>query len=179
MKASRPALGLWISFFLLAFLSLPLAVAEIGDHLYLDVGGGWELGYEDETEQAFILEFVRPGETVDNWSELLTVQGFATSGRRYRVSLRAAVDAMEERISARCRNTVWRILNEKPDRVVYYWRIFRCKGEEDQAEIAAYIAGDSTLFRVGYTSKTAYGLTSGERARWQDVFLEAEVIPVQ
>jgi hypothetical protein len=39
--------------------------------------GNWELGYSSEDDTEWIYEYVRPGQTVENWMELATVQNDA------------------------------------------------------------------------------------------------------
>ena len=98
-------------FFLLLSLFSVMAVAM--DVLHMDFGGGWELGYEYEDPNYFILEFVPDGQTVNNWSKLLTFQGFPLSHKPHRKTLRTYVNRMERRVRSRCRNTIWTVLWER------------------------------------------------------------------
>ncbi|MEA2078948.1 MAG: hypothetical protein U9P00_03670 [Pseudomonadota bacterium] len=163
-------------FFSILLLSLFPATVVGTDVLRMDFGGGWEFGYEHEEPGYFILEYVPTGQTIDNWSHLLTFQGFAVHTKPHRITLRNKVERLEKRMRTRCKNTIWKVLWEKEDRVIYEWRVFRCPEVESQAEIAAFIAGNSTLFRTAYTLKTKNGMGRGDRNWWERVFLDAEVI---
>lgn len=162
---------------LLPLLALP-ATAKGIEALDIDFGEGWELGYvaEDRQTGVFINEYVPIGQTVENWSNLLTFQGFPVRVKPHRITLRSYVDLLEKRMRARCMNTMWSVLWEKNDRVIYRWHISRCPGQDDQAEIAAFIAGDTTMFRVAYTKKTSTGMGAADRNWWERVLLAAEVV---
>ncbi len=64
---------------LLLCVLLAVASAEAqgelaGENLLIEVPPGYELGYNQETDQGVINEFVPKGETVEKWSEMITVQ---------------------------------------------------------------------------------------------------------
>lgn len=46
----------------------------------------WVLGYSGQDDQRYIREYVIPGETVQNWSELLTHQGTTVPASREKLS---------------------------------------------------------------------------------------------
>jgi hypothetical protein len=69
------------SFVLCALLAASSTSLAGQNNLLFPIPPGWEVGYHAETKTALIIEIVRPGETVNNWSELLTLQQFASMKR--------------------------------------------------------------------------------------------------
>lgn len=59
------------------FLIVALAEAQgelAGENLLVEIPPGYELGYNQKTDQGEINEFIPKGETVEKWSEMITVQ---------------------------------------------------------------------------------------------------------
>ena len=62
-----------ICFFLM--VSLAEAQGELtGENLLVEIPSGYELGHHQKTGQGEISEFIPKGETVEKWSEMVTVQ---------------------------------------------------------------------------------------------------------
>ncbi len=62
------------------FLVLAPAFAQqalTGENLLVEIPAGYELGYRHQTDRGEMDEYVPKGETVDQWSEMITVQLFA------------------------------------------------------------------------------------------------------
>lgn len=63
----------WISFVLAG--ALTGSTSELtGENLLVEIPAGYELAYNQKTGQGEINEFVPKGETVEKWSEMITVQ---------------------------------------------------------------------------------------------------------
>lgn len=161
----------------LLLLTFLFSVATVGeDVLHIDFGEGWELAHEDVNADGYTIEFVPVGQSTEDWIHLLTFHGTPVTRKPHRVSLRFRVDKEEKIMRARCRNkTWWTVIWVKEDRVIYSWRTHKCPGQDDQAGIAAYITGESTLFRVAYTKKTQKMMTPKDKHWWERVLLDAEV----
>jgi hypothetical protein len=59
------------------FLTVALAGAQAeltGENLMVEIPSGYELGHHQKTEQGEISEFILEGETLADWSEMITVQ---------------------------------------------------------------------------------------------------------
>ena len=59
------------------FLGVALAGTQgdlTGENLLIEIPSGYELGHQQKTDQGEINEFIPKGETVENWSEMITVQ---------------------------------------------------------------------------------------------------------
>src|SRR5215213_6808102 len=59
------------------FLAVALAGAQgglTGENLLVEIPSGYELGHHQKADQGEISEFIPKGETVEGWSEMITVQ---------------------------------------------------------------------------------------------------------
>ena len=57
-------------------LALSAAATLINENLITTMPPGYQVGFQDKNGQRQIVEWVPAGETVDNWSEMVTVQIF-------------------------------------------------------------------------------------------------------
>ena len=54
----------------------PAAAAFVNENLITTMPSGYEVGFQDRSNKAQIAEWVPKGETVENWTELVTIQVF-------------------------------------------------------------------------------------------------------
>jgi hypothetical protein len=113
----------------------------------------WVTGFSQKKAGEFkIVEFVLKGETVHNWSELLTIQNF--------VSTRGSPEAFFEGLKAlrekRCPgSTAWSVIEQDERSILYEWRAKPCAGFPEQHEISRIIDGKWNRFRIAYTAKVS------------------------
>lgn len=164
------------------------------------LGAGWRLARE--REQAGVQrfrEFVREGETVDKWTEVVTWHS-----ARKRDPAPLALDTMVAGgmgfIQDICPGLVWNVIKRREGSVLYEWRVASCEPSEgarrklaegrgafrpdptvalksltaDQHAIALYIEGKWTVWRIEYTMKVNE-LPSAKREEWIRKFSEARV----
>lgn len=62
--------------FAMLLLIRPAAAQLVDENLLVDVPSGYEIGFRDQKNNMLINEMVPKGETVDNWTEMVTVQIF-------------------------------------------------------------------------------------------------------
>ena len=120
-----------------------------------------------------ILELVPKGQTIDNWTELLTKQNFDKK------SLDPSPEDFMSKLKAlrqqRCKNVVWKVLQKTSSSILYEWRMANCPPHPDQHEIARIIDGKWNRFRIAYTAKVKE-ISPDERKKWIDIFSAAEVV---
>lgn len=170
---------------------------------YLSVpplGAGWKLAREREQGgvQRF-REFVREGETVDKWSELITWHS-ARKRDPAPLPLDTMVASGIEFIQEICPGLVWSVIRRQEGSVLYEWRVSNCEPTEgahqklakgqggfradptialesliaDQHAIALYMEGKWTVWRIEYTMK-GKELPSEKREEWIRKFSEVRV----
>ena len=134
-------------------LKTPPLVFKEGLQFSLPTDRKWITGYAQAVEGKYtITELVPEGETVQNWSELITIQNFAgMSGTPE--NLFEQLKAIRERTCPG--STKWTLI-EKDDRsILYEWRATPCAGYPDQHEISRIIDGNWNRFRIAYTAKVS------------------------
>lgn len=93
-----------VSLLILTFLaSAPIAGQE---NLQFQPPPEWERGNLQQTKDAMLMESVKKGEKVDNWTELLTLQQFrrprgSPTARQFYDQLKAARGARRDRVEHR------------------------------------------------------------------------------
>ena len=162
------------------------------------LGDGWKVARQRQSEVLRVREFVREGETLDNWTEQIYWQSFKKGSTS--VPPETEVNSSREYIQAICPGVVWNIIERKENVIVYEWQISNCnpgkveletlaKGHgrfrpdpkvdlekltADQHVINLYIEGEWTIWRIGYTSKVKE-LSKEKRAEWIQRFLDAKI----
>jgi len=113
----------------------------------------WVLGFLEEKPGEFsITEFVPKGETVENWSELMTIQNFAKT----RGSPEEFFEGLKALREKRCPgSTTWNVINKDERSILYEWKAKPCAGFPEQHEISRIIDGKWNRFRIAYTAKVS------------------------
>ena len=94
----------------------------------------WKLGWSQNQDGAVYEEYVLEGESVEAWSELVTIQFFPglqknTSPDVYEASVKAS-------LTSTCPSIQWESIYQTKDDRMWKWSIKGCPGQEDQSEIA-------------------------------------------
>ena len=109
---------------------LMTGAASAQENLNLRPPSDWELGYgPKETRDSMIMEYVKKGEKIDSWTELVTIQQF-----RRKSSPREFFDQLKGTRERACPGvTEWRIVEEERNTVLYEWNTTAiCDGEPAQ-----------------------------------------------
>jgi len=129
----------------------------------------WTVGHQAQNQNQIIVEFVRPGEKIDGWTELLTMQVLRKP--RSPEAIDVLVPKMHQEISKRCPNMTWNVINRQFSSdteeagMLYEWAIKGCAPDGDQHEIARVVYGKFNIFRLAYTAKTP-ALAPEKREKW-------------
>ena len=149
----------------LAVLALLMTgAASAQENLNLRPPSDWELGSPvQQTRDYMIMEYVKKGEKIDSWTELLTVQQFRRKG-----SPREFFDQLKGARERGCPGlTEWRMVQEERNTVLYEWNTTAvCEGQPVQWEVARLLFGRNTGYRVAYTTRGQ--LSAETRATWTD-----------
>ena len=137
---------------------------------------GWRLGHRAVAGNQLILEYVLSGETVENWSELITVQAFP--GLQETTTPEELMFAAKTPTLADCPDAMWNVLRQSDDEIVFEWRMENCTGpydSDDQYEVSKIIRHPLALHRVAYTTKRQPHLPEQERSAWTERIYAAEL----
>jgi len=143
---------------------------------------GWRVANEiplqhpDTNPGGGITEYVRGDETLDGWTELVTLQ---TQFRMVQLSgMETAQDIYKKIVKVRegeCPgSTRWQVIEETPGRVLYEWRAKPCREYPDQHEISLLADGTRDRYRLAYTAAVAE-IDGKKRNQWIEVLRAARV----
>lgn len=128
----------------------------------------------DGPKEYAIFEFVRDGDDINNWQELVTLQNFSKSwgGASPEDALNSLQAIREELCPGQ---TDWHVIRKDADSVLYEWQAKPCLGGPAQHEIAKILDGEYNRFRLAYTTKTAQ-LPAEKREQWVKIIAESRVV---
>ncbi|WP_155834257.1 hypothetical protein [Halotalea alkalilenta] len=132
--------------------------------------GEFERGWLRDDRHATLVEFVRPGESVESWSELFTIQFFED----VYVSPERAMYLLMAGIREQCPDATWTVINEERNSVMYEWTASACDLYPAQHEIVRLLRGNDGVHRIAFVKKTDL-MPEELRNKWIDVFLKAYV----
>ena len=115
------------------------------------LGRKWVTGFAHEKPGDYkIVELVLEGETVHNWSELITIQNFGNTRR----SAHAFYEGLKALREKECPGTTsWNVIEKDERSILYEWRATPCAGYPEQHEVSRIIDGQWNRFRIAYTAK--------------------------
>ena len=134
---------------------------------------GWEVGHSAEDQAQRVTEFVRPGQTVENWTELVTWQAFNKA-----IDLGSVQDqfaAHQEEIIARCPGSTAEVIRELPDGILYESHVVNCEQGSDEHILARVLDGTSNRFILSYAVRGAVVMTSERRTEWIDKLMTVRI----
>jgi hypothetical protein len=118
-----------------------------------------------------IIEYVPKGESVQDWSELVTIQNFS----KKLGSPESFLDQLKTLREKQCPgSTVWNVIAQDKDSILYEWMAKPCEGWPDQHEISRILDGKWNRFRIAYTVKVKE-LQEEERNIWIKSMLKATI----
>lgn len=136
----------------------------------------WKVGYfVDKPPRYALTEFIREGDDINNWRELLTVQNFAANSwglSSPEETLNALMAAREQRCPGATR---WNVIEKSADSILYEWQATTCQGWPDQHEIAKITYGKYNRFSYHYVAKR-YQLPVDTRSKWIKTFAESTIV---
>jgi len=126
---------------------------------------GWKVGHHArDPSKGEILEFVRTNESIDSWTELVTVQRMPPSwgGPTPQTTLSHLKTTREQSCPG---TTTWNTIESNNDRVIYEWRSYPCSGWPSQHEIAKIVYQPNARFIIHYAAKE-YRMSDEIRSDW-------------
>lgn len=147
--------------------------AEQGYPLHFDFELEWTVGhYAELPDQYAITEFIREGDDINNWRELLTIQNFPPL-----LGGPSAEDALNILKAVREKEcpgvTKWNVIAKDENSILYEWQAKPCRDWPDQHEIARIIHGKHNTFILHYALKT-YQMPDEQRTKWIKRFSDAK-----
>lgn len=135
---------------------------------------GWRVGHAKDAGRGVgtITEFVRQGESIDDWSELITIQ--LIEDLKGREADEAVAELFEDQVTDYA-HVEHGVIESDEWSVLYEWSIHDSAPHPDQHEIARMIEGEQGVHRVAYVKKGPR-LADEERSRWIQLLRNAYVV---
>jgi hypothetical protein len=158
---------------LIACIEAPPARAQ-RENIEFGLSTDWQLASNSETHDATIMEFVRKGDDINNWKELVTFQNFARKGALApRGAMPSPGDFLNTQKALREKEcpglTQWNTIAQDENSIVYEWQAKPCAGWPEQHEMAKIVYGHYNIFILHYAAKV-HELTPDTRAKWIKTF---------
>ena len=139
----------------------------------------WTIGHEASDQNQIIIEFVRPGEKIDSWTELFTTQTLRKPATPDRI------DVMVARIVAdtwkACPSVVQNVIAQafptatEEASIIYEWKVTKCPPHADQHGVGKFIYGKFNIFHLVYVAKTEK-LAPEKREKWIKELKDARIL---
>jgi hypothetical protein len=129
-------------------------------------GRNWTVGNHQESGGQRLTEYVLPGETVDNWKELVTSTVYPP------VPIEALVDRIHALMSKDCPSLVWNTIQQDERAAVFEWYDAGCGGYEPQVELDRLLIQSDGLYRLAYAVKMKGPLEPKRRKQWLDILTQ-------
>lgn len=162
---------------------LDAVVKVYSQTLTFKVHKGWTSGYRAEKGGAFLLELVPPGESVEAWTQMLTIRGF--QGLSSKLSAQQAYEAEAQSVVDACPREAVNEIVQKPaslkEEAVY--ALIGCAKHpsiSDRNEIAlyAFIKGRTDIYMVKKSFRELLASKTQKLDRKSYKTLAAEVLSV-
>jgi hypothetical protein len=161
----------------IAFLFLMLWVGVViakdkNEILEFALGLEWKPAYSSDRSRFMIMEFVREGDDINNWKELVTYQNFGRNGKE---SPEETLNKLKATREKNCPGvTEWNVIDKNESRVLYEWHAKPCLSWPEQSELATIIVGRHNVFLLHYAAKV-HELAPDTRAQWIKRFSAAAI----
>jgi len=166
-------------FLLLCLVALTSCAATEYLALDMDKKVNWRKGFEQgHQNQPYIVEYVPEGETVDNWTKMLSIQNFPAKSVANLSTPEAFMNVLKAKMQSRCPTVFWDVIQKGEADILYEWRIENCSPNPDQHEIAKVIFSKMNVFAVHYVSKVKV-LPENERKDWIERLRNADIVNKQ
>ena len=131
----------------------------------------WQVGHQHADRDQAIREYVLSGQTVQNWSELVTSHYFARN-----VAPRTIFEWFQSDISRGCPSVRISVIDESADTILFEWQHDGCRGFSAQHEIRRVSKGRTGVLALSFAEKTRQ-LAPDKRNTWLTIIRGATIRP--
>jgi len=131
----------------------------------------WALGYSQAAGDRAIREYVLAGESVENWTELVTTLYAGVS-----VEPHALYEHFRNDIARDCASLEISVVEETATSVLFEWRHQGCQGIAAQHELHRVVNTGTSTYSLAFVEKTQK-LTAEKRGTWLSILRAASIRP--
>lgn len=142
------------------------------DYWNISLDDSWYSANKEMNRQLRIYEYVRKGEQIEEWSELVTTQHiFLSSPTR---NLRRFADRMKEALKNDCRGVDWDYLKKRSEMIRYEWKHDGCNGEPPQHVLGKLETSEIGIHSIQYAMKSKQ-IPDEDYAHWNSLIVAASL----
>lgn len=153
-------------------LLLAASAAEVAAEAPKFDGRGWTVGNQQKNARQSLTEYVLPGQTVENWKELVTSTVFTQP-----VPLAPFVERLRASLSRGCPSLVWNTIRQDEKTAVFEWWDAGCGGFEPQYEMDRVTIEEDGLYRLAYAAKVSGPLAPERRGSPSSARFHSSSVP--
>lgn len=126
---------------------------------------GWRVGYHaSDPSKGEILELIRPGQDINDWSEIVTIQRMGAAWGH--PTPKDTLEYLKKTREDTCPGvTTWKTIDSDTSSVTYEWQSYPCKGWPNQHEIAKIVYRPKSRVIIHYAVKE-YQMPDQVRSSW-------------
>ncbi len=132
----------------------------------------WAVGYRARTRNGDMLEYTPPGQTVQDWSQMATVQSIVVGAGGGGPTVQQFLGHMQKSLQQLHPGVQWRVIQTGKTEALYEWSIPAGRGQPAQHEVARLIQGRDGLYRIACVAKVPK-LSSQLRTKWIQLLEQA------
>lgn len=133
-------------------------------------GRAWTIGNRQQSSTQILTEYVLPGQTVDNWKELVTSQvRLIPDGVPLAEFMEIFVGTLHTKLMAGCPSLVWNVVRQDKKRIIYEWHDSGCGGFAPQGEIDRVAVSSHGVKRLAYTAYIEGAFPVEKRNTWLEI----------
>ena len=148
------------------------ATMQIGDSIIMMGDEKWRLGFVQNQNGGGFEEYVLPGETVKNWSQLVTLQFLPGLQEQTNPDIFEA--RMKKDLARVCPDVKWESIKQDEASRLWAWSVQGCPGQPDQSELARLVSTNQGFHIVHYAIKKA-PMPDDKRSLWEQRFQVVEI----
>lgn len=135
-------------------------------------GKEWDLGFSDSSNGLF-LEYVLKGESIEDWSELITIQKFSSNDNvqmedylnQFKISLQKSINGKLD----------FQVLKKETKDALYEFQLVDDKNQPDQYELGYILKKDSNILFFHYANKTRK-MSDNNKEKWSAVLMSNQLM---
>ncbi|MEM6471171.1 MAG: hypothetical protein AAF802_16545 [Planctomycetota bacterium] len=145
------------------------------DFVRVDLDGrGRTVGHRTTNQSTTTAEFVLPGEQVQAWSELFSIQRIHGMARRD-ATLEQIADGMMASLAKTNTQRRYRMLDVSEDSVTFEWTAPATDQHQSQHELVRLMKGDIDVHRLAYVVKGTTEMDEELRQEWLTILASAKL----
>lgn len=132
----------------------------------------WDEGHSASQGGQSVAEYVLPGESVQGWSELVTVQ--AIRGLGLQVTPEKLYDATLAEAKKTCRDPSSRVIASSATELLFEEDMVHCAPLRDEYAIRKFIRAPNAMFMMHYAKSSP--LSAEDKAKWTELVGRSHVL---